>query len=199
MRINLADECRKLEEQMQGDTSGPTARRQEFELRAYAVDPGSQWIGRPITALELSANGQRVFVERVRSRGQVLEGDPMMALHAGDTVAVSGRRTTLVDVLEPHNSGLREVDDKELLDQPGDIVDVVVTNAAFDGRTLSELGKEQATRGVFLRRITRAGQPVVMLPETKVHRGDVLTIVGSRGQCAACDRVSSASRIARPT
>ena len=179
MRIDLADECRKLEQQMQGDTSDRTARRQEFELRAYAVDPGSQWVGRPITALELSANGQRVFVERIRSHGQVLEGDPMMALHAGDTVAVSGRRTTLVDVLEQINSGLREVDDKELLDQPGDIVDVVVTSPSLDGRTLSELAKKQATRGAFLRRITRAGQPVVMLPETKVYRGDVLTIVGS--------------------
>lgn len=179
MRVNLADECRALEEQMQGDTSEPLLMRREFELRAYTVDPGSQWIGRQITALELSANGPRLFVERIRSRGQVLEGDPKMALHAGDTVAISGRRTTLVEVLEQNNSGLREVDDKELLEQPGDIVDVVVTNRAFDGRALLDLGAKQATRGVFLRRITRAGQPVAMLPETKVHRGDVLTIVGS--------------------
>ena len=43
---------------------------------------------------------------------------------------MSGRRTTLVDALEQSDIGLREVDDKELLDQPGDIVDVVVTSAA---------------------------------------------------------------------
>lgn len=179
LRVNLADECRELEEQMQGDASAPLVRRQEFELRAYAVDPGSQWVGCQVAALEFSASGQRIFVERIRSRGQVLEGGPKMTLHAGDTVAVSARRTTLVEVLEQNNSGLREVDDKELLDQPGDIVDVVVTNKAFDGRTLLDLSETQAARGVFLRRITRAGQPVVMLPETKVYRGDMLTIVGS--------------------
>ena len=73
---------------------------------------------------------------------------------------MAGRRTTLVEVLERPGSGLREVDDKELLDMPGDAVDVVVTNAAIDGRTLAELGREEAARGVFLRRITRGGEPL---------------------------------------
>jgi hypothetical protein len=55
-------------------------------------------------------------------------------------------------VLEAPGSGLREVDDRDLLDMTGDLVDVVVTNAALDGLTLAELGREQAVRGVFLRR-----------------------------------------------
>ena len=92
----------------------------------------------------------RIAVDRVRSGGLVHEGDPALQLRAGDVVAVAGRRNTLVEVLERSGSGLREVDDKELLDLPGDVVDVVVTNAAIDGRTLGELGAEQAARGVFL-------------------------------------------------
>jgi len=94
-------------------------------------------------------------------------------------VAVSGRRTTLVEVLEAPGSGLREVDDRELLDVPGEVVDVVVTSKDVDGRTLADLGRENAYRGVFLRNITRGGSDLGMLPDTKVHRGDVLTLVGS--------------------
>ena len=137
----------------------------------------------------------RIAVDRVRSGGQVHEGDPGLQLRAGDVVAVAGRRKTLVEVLERPGSGLREVDDKELLDLPGDVVDVVVTNAAIDGRTLGELGAEQAARGVFLRRITRAGEPLGILPATKVQRGDVLTIVGSAANVArAVDLIGVADR-----
>lgn len=184
MRIDLAEECRKLEDEMRGGESKQDLVRPEFELRAYALDPGSQWIGKRASILEHSATGDRIYVERVRSRGQVLERDAGRTLRAGDIIAVSGRRATLVEALEKSDSGLREVDDKELLDLPGDIVDVVVTNAAVDGRTLSELGRQEASRGVFLRRITRAGEPLGMLAETKVHRGDVLTIVGSAANVA---------------
>jgi putative transport protein len=58
-------------------------------------------------------------------------------------------------------------------------VDVVVTSKAIDGRTLADLGADQSFRGIFLRRITRGGVDLGKLPDTKVHRGDVLTIVGS--------------------
>ena len=49
-----------------------TARR-EFELRAYAVDPGSRFVGRGIADLEASAHGARIFVEQLRRRGQIVE------------------------------------------------------------------------------------------------------------------------------
>jgi putative transport protein len=179
MRVDLAEECRKLEKEMGGDESSEVTVRREFEARAYAVDRGSPWVGKSVAALESSANGERVFVERVRSRGRVKETEPELVLSPGDVVALSARRTTLVEIFDISGSGLREVDDKELLDMPGDIVDVVVTKGGIDRRKLSELGTSDAARGVFLRRITRGGQPVAMLPDTIVNRGDVLTVVGS--------------------
>jgi putative transport protein len=179
MRVDLAEECRKLEEQMTGDTTPQLAARREYELRAYAVDPGSRWVGRHVDELEASAQGVRIFVERVRSRGQIVPVEDVRALRAGDTVAVSGPRTTLVEVLEAEGSGLREVDDRDLLDVAVDVVDVVVTSAAVDGRTLRELAQSQAARGIFLRRITRAGTPLGTLPDTRVYRGDVLTLIGA--------------------
>jgi putative transport protein len=179
MRVDLAEECRKLEEQMQGGAAQQASARREHEFRAYAVDPGSRFVGRSLADLEASAPGARIFVEQVRSRGQIVVSRGVQTLREGDVVAVAGRRTTLVEVLEAPGSGLREVDDRELLDVPSDVVDVVVTNKAIDGRMLADLAQDEASRGVFLRRITRAGTDIGMLPDTKLHRGDVLTLVGS--------------------
>jgi putative transport protein len=179
MRVDLAEECRKLEEQMQGGQAAQASARREFELRAYAVDPGSRFVGHGIGDLEAFAPGARIFVEQVRSRGQIVASRDVKQLKAGDVIAVAGRRTTLVEVLEAPGSGLREVDDRELLDVPGEVVDVVVTNKEIDGKKLISLGHDEAARGVFLRRITRGGADLGMLPDTTVHRGDVLTLVGS--------------------
>jgi putative transport protein len=193
LRVDLAEECRKLEEQMQGGAANQPSARREHELRAYAVDPGSRFVGRGIADLEASARGARVFVEQVRSRGQIVENRDVKVLKEGDVVAISGARTTLVEVLEAPGSGLREVDDRELLDLPAEIVDVVVTSKEIDGRTLADLARDEVSRGVFLRRITRAGTTLGMLPDTKLQRGDVLTLAGSAASTA---RVAAAFGVA---
>jgi putative transport protein len=178
MRVDLAEECRKFEERSQGGAASQASTRREVELRGYAIDPGSQWVGRTTGAIESSA-GARIFVERIRRGGQLLDADSSRVLRVGDVIAVSGPREALVETLEAPGSGLRETDDRELLELPAEIVDVVVTNAEVDGKALEVLAQEQSTRGVFLRRIARAGTAIGMLPDTKVHRGDVLTIVGT--------------------
>jgi putative transport protein len=179
LRVDLAEECRKLEQQMQGGAAEQVSARREHEMRAYAVDPGSRLVGRSIAELESIAPGARIFVEQVRSRGEIVAARDVKVLREGDVVVVAGRRTTLVEVLEATGSGLREVDDRELLDVPSDVVDIVVTNKEIDGRSLAGLAVDPLSRGVFLRRIARGGTDLGMLPDTKVHRGDVLTIVGS--------------------
>jgi putative transport protein len=178
MRVNLADECRKLEEKTQGAAVEQASTRRRFEMRGYAIDPGSQWAGRRAADLE-AWSGSRVFVERMRRRGQLFQGDGNEVLQVGDVIAVSGPRESLVEALEAPGSGLRETDDRELLELSAELVDVVVTNAEVDGMALSDLAGSEATRGVFLRRVLRAGVAIGVLPGTKVHRGDVLTIVGS--------------------
>jgi putative transport protein len=184
MRVDLAEECRKLEEQMQGGGAIQMSARREHELRAYAIDPGSRFIGRGVADLESSGQGARTFVEQLRRRGQIVGPRDVDALQAGDVVAISGPRTTLVEVLEAPGSGLREVDDRELLDLPSEVVDVVMTNKGFDGRSLAELARDEISRGVFLRRLSRAGTTLGILPDTRIHRGDVLTIAGSAASTA---------------
>src|SRR5262249_60388062 len=59
-------------------------------------------------------------------------------------------------------------------------VDVFVTNKAVDGKTLVELAQRPTSRGVFLRKITRGAvaTTIPILPNTKIYRGDILTLVG---------------------
>ena len=194
LRVDLAEECRKLEEEMRGGVSAQHSARREFEFRAYAVDPGSGLVGRSLADLEALA--PRIFVEQVRRRGDIVASRDVSVLREGDVVAVAGRRTTLVEVLEAPGSGLREVDDRELLEVPSDVVDVVVTNKAIEGRTLADLALDEASRGVFLRTITRAGTDLGKLANTIVHRGDVLTLVGSAASTTrAIEAIGVADRV----
>jgi putative transport protein len=178
LRIDLAAECRQLEHEMGSNAANALIVRREFELRAYSLSDGSPWVGRRVEDFE-AAGGTRVFIERCRSRGRIIDADAARTLNAGDVIAVSGRRSTLVEVLEAPGSGLYEVDDRELLDLMADLVDVVVTNKDIDGKTLAEIAGMEGTRGVFLRQLQRSGTAVAALPNTVINRGDVVTIVGS--------------------
>jgi putative transport protein len=77
-----------------------------------------------------------------------------------------------------------EVDDKELLDFPVEILDVVLTKKALDGKALKEIAETEPWRtlfrGVFLRKLTRAGQEIPLTPATQTERGDLLTIIGAK-------------------
>jgi putative transport protein len=109
-------------------------------------------------------------------------------LQEGDIVAVAGARDVLVNVL---GANAIEVDDPELLNVPAGGVDVYVTNKAVDGKTLVELAKSPNARGVFLRKITRGATAttIPILPNTTIHRGDILTVVGRTQDTAAVTKL----------
>lgn len=178
MGIDLEEECRRYEQQMQGARAGQSASRRDVEFRAYAVQPGSPMIGRTIGDIEQRASAARLFVERLRRGGALIEPDQSTIVELGDTLAIAGRRELLVGRVEEQRLSVLEVDDRELLDIPAESVDVVVTSGRVDGATLADLAREEYARSVFLRRITRAGTEIPMFPGTVVQRGDVLTIVG---------------------
>jgi putative transport protein len=178
MGVDLEEQCRRYEQQMQGGGAAASTARRDIEYRAYTVPAGSPLIGKRIRELEQAASDARLFVERVRRGEQIFDPDETTTLQSGDSLAVTGRRELLVERIDEQRLGVREVDDRGLLDIPGDVVDVVVTRADIDGRTLADLAREDAVRSVYLRRITRSGTPVAMFPATEIHRGDVLTLVG---------------------
>jgi putative transport protein len=178
MGVNLEEECRRYEEQLRGGRARESVSRREVEYRAYMVQPGSPLVARTIADLEAIARDSRLFVERLRRNNQIVEPKTSAVVEAGDTLAITGRRELLIARIDEQKLGLREVDDRALLDIPAEVLDVVVTHADVDGRTLEDLADDDYVRGVYLRRLTRAGTPVAMFPTTTVHRGDVVTLVG---------------------
>ncbi len=180
MRVDLAAECRQLEEQMGAVTAEPgvLSAYARHAVRAYRVP--TDVAGRTVQQLEQLFGGERVFIERLRQGDGIRESAPDLVVRAGDTVALAGRRDLLLGSTNP--LAAYEVDDADLLDIPVVIVEMTLTNRALAGRTIGEgariLGEH--SRGVFLRQVTRSGQPLPFALETVLERGDVLTVVGAK-------------------
>ncbi|MBZ9654837.1 aspartate-alanine antiporter [Phyllobacterium lublinensis] len=177
--IDLEAECKRYEEEHGGkkELGGAGTAWHNYELRAFRVKDGGRVVGLTARQAEALIPEQRVFVERVRRGGKVLDATEDTVIQAGDIVAVAGRREVLVSLI---GAAAEEVDDRELLAVPVEGVDVLVTSKHADGKTLAELAQMPSSRGVFLRRIVRGATAtdIPILPNTKIHRGDILTLVG---------------------
>jgi putative transport protein len=179
LRIDLPAACKDYEEKQGGtkEMGGAGSAWHRWELRAFQVKPGGKAVGLRAAEAEALVPDARVFVQRVRHNGTIEEATADTVLRENDVVAVVGTREVLVNVL---GATAQEVEDPELLNVPVAGVDVYVTNKSIDGKTLAEGAKMPAARGVFLRKITRGATAtsIPILPNTKIQRGDILTIVG---------------------
>ncbi|WP_018697959.1 aspartate-alanine antiporter [Amorphus coralli] len=178
---NIAEACKQYERDVlkgaskDGDYISAWRAR---ELRAYRVREDGVAVGKSRIALEEMAEGERIFVERLRRDGEIVIPTDETILMAGDIVAVAGRREALVTLF----GEAVEVDDRELLDVPVEAVDVLITSKALDGRELIDIAKQPYTRGVYLNSIRRgsAAVNIPILPGTKINRGDILRVAGSK-------------------
>ncbi len=178
MRVNLKDEARKLQAQLSGPEMGGGETLSAFQslgVRAYQVTK-PELLNRSLAELEARPKGNRIFISRIRRDGRIIEPEPELILREGDIIAVLARSELLMGrgtEIGP------EVDDRELLDFPIEFLDVVITNKAFDHISLSELAKQAFARGVFLKKLTRAGQLIPFSSSTRLERGDLMTLVGA--------------------
>jgi putative transport protein len=175
--VDLGAACAEYEKQLGGGIPGADPGRlsayRRFELRAYRIEAGCGLTGRPVREL---FPGFRIFVERVRRGGRILDADADTLLEPGDVVSISGPRAILVEQVEPT---LPEVEDEELLDMPVEVLDVFVRSREHSGVTVRELSEESFARGTYIRRITRNRVEIPILPETQIQRGDILRVAGS--------------------
>src|SRR5687768_4667355 len=188
--INLEAACKDYEAKHGGgkkELGGAGSAWHRWVLRAYKVRQGGKAAGLRAAEAESMVSGARLFIQRIRRDGQIIDATADTVLQAGDVVAVAGEREVLVRVLQEAD----EVDDKELLAVPIEGVDVLVTNKEVDGKTLAELAQTPAARGVFLRKITRGATAtdIPILPSTPINRGDLLTLVGRTQDVAAATRM----------
>jgi putative transport protein len=178
MRVNLREEGKKLQAQVGGDEEadpGVFSAFLTFDVRAYRVT-SERLVNRTVAALEAMPREFRIFISRVRRDGTIIEVLPGTVIQKNDVVAVMARS----EILMARGTEIGpEVNDRQLLDFPVQILDVVVTNKAISGKTLRALALSDNARGVFLRKLTRAGQVMPFTLDTVLDRGDVLTLAGA--------------------
>src|SRR5436190_11340294 len=199
LRFDLAKACKDYEEKHGGtkELGGAGTAWHRWEVRAFRVQANSRVNGLRAAEAEALVPNARVFVLRLRRNGVIEEAAADTVLREGDVVAVVGAREVLVNIIgeraklaavsggrEGTTIGgpatIEEIDDRELLSVPVEGIDVCVTKKELDGKTLAEIAQQPGARGVFLRKITRGAvaTSIPILPNTKIFRGDILSIAG---------------------
>jgi len=178
MRVNLKEEARKLRAKIAasggGEPETPSA-YQSLAVRAYRVTH-PDLLNRTVGELEARPRQTRVFISRMRREGKIIEPTAEIVVRKDDVVAILARSELLTDRGEEIGD---EIDDKELLDFPIEVLDVVMTNKSVVGKTILDLAAMDFARGVFLKKLTRTGEPMPFSPATRVERGDIMTLIGA--------------------
>ncbi len=196
LRRPLAEACAELESKLNapsdGQTTGQSARR-AVEARAFRIN--ERWVGMTVADAERKIPPDvKAFVGQVRRGDEIIMATPNLKLEEGDVVSIAGLRGYIVQ----HAKDIgEEVDDKDLLDVPVDIADIVVSRREIAGKTIFELNRLPAARTVFLRRFSRSGGEMPVYGGLKVERGDVLTMVGTPKHIA--DAAAVLGYVDRPT
>jgi putative transport protein len=175
--IDLRTEALKLEQSlgMTRTKPGLASAWRKFELRAYRLDPQSPLVGLTVAAAEARIPEERLFIHRIRRGEQILAAEPGTILEAGDVIALSAPRKTIVEWIGPR---AEELEDRELLDIPLMSADVFLIDPKLAGSTLLEASQQNWTRGLYLRSLSRGGQELPIAPGIVLERGDILRIVG---------------------
>jgi len=196
MGINLRAEGTRVQAEAGGGSEpglGVSSAARAFAVRAYRVT-NPKLMNKTVAEIEALPQDIRVFIVRIRHGGEIIEAAPTSIIRQDDVVAVAARAEVHVErgaTVGP------EVDDKALLDIPIESLDVVITHRSMVGKSLAELAQLEWARGVFLRKLIRAGQDIPVAPGIRVDRGDVLRLVGTE---AAVERAVKALGYAdRPT
>jgi putative transport protein len=185
--VNLREASRKLNEKLTGKPEtepGVDSAFQEWALRAFLVT-NPQWADRAVANIEQSIPGARIFIQRIRHNGVISDPAPDVIVQSGDVISVLARQSVMLETLTGIGT---EVLDRELLDFPVAYREIVVTKKQAVDKTLSELSAGSG-QGVLLHKLIREGQEMPFSPETRVHRGDLLSVSGRINdlECAARD------------
>lgn len=182
LRVDLPKACKEYEEKLGGvdPNEGMRSAYTELLVRSYRVTPTSSIKDKTVAAIEESFRPDRVFINRIRHGKNIAEADATTLVAEGDEVLVSARRSVLIPI-EPQFG--TEVDDRELMDIPTENIDVIVTNKELVGLSIKEIAESgmirEHGRGVFVKKISRGGIEMPLLPSTTIDRGDVLNVAGA--------------------
>src|SRR5580698_1268942 len=97
--IDLEAACKDYEEKHGGkkQRGGPGTAWHQFDLRAFRVRERGPVVGKTVQEAEALIPDQRVFIQRIRQGGKIMDATTDTVIHAGDVVAVAGRRDVLIN------------------------------------------------------------------------------------------------------
>ena len=180
MNINLKEETRTLEKEMSGGSEAEVLSPELFSwykqlnLRAYRVTNPSL-SGKTVAEIEALFPG-RVAVDKLKRGIQVLDPAPDTIIGTGDIVALVGDRG---EFLKGDEQIGPEVEDRDVVDLIGEILEICVTKPEAVGQTLGQISEAHG-HGCFLRKITRQGQELPLTRDLVVHKCDVLQVTGAQ-------------------
>jgi len=180
LRVDLAAECRRYEEEMSKGTpdGGIETAWHQYIVRAFRLHDPKLLVGKTVAEAEQSVSHSRIFLEQLRRDGKIIPFTADTVLQLNDVIAVSGPHSSIVH----WSNHAEEVEDHDLLAFPMESAEVLLTSKSIHGRTLIDIATEDYARGVYIDRIRR-GMTSVDIPvkaQTKVYRGDMVSLKGSK-------------------
>ncbi|MEV7726024.1 aspartate-alanine antiporter [Streptomyces sp. NPDC087917] len=181
-RRDLVAESAQLAKELDAPADNPDLHEGYYEavLRAYTmVHP--DLVGRTIEDFEQQqkALDRRIYITRIRRDGAILDHTQQTVLRAGDVVAVSALRDSLVAFDARTHIG-PESDDVELLGYQTETLHVVVSEKAQLGKSIAELRAEPFMVGVYIDKLYRAGSEFPYRLTTPIERGDTVILSGPK-------------------
>ena len=146
-------------------------------FRAYRAESSYFDTTRTVAEIEayIKKMNRRVFVERLRIDGKIVEPDFTTRVKKGAEIVLSGRREY---VIEDESWIGPEIADNELLSFPMEQVRVMLTKKTVDGITVDQLRMKPFMTGVIVKSISRGGVEIPVLAQTELCAGDIVTING---------------------
>ncbi|MDE6653252.1 MAG: aspartate-alanine antiporter, partial [Muribaculaceae bacterium] len=153
-------------------------------FRAYNVT--NDFFADGITVADIQKHllslGKRLFVERLRINGEIVDPMPDLKVNKGDSIVLSGRRESIIGDetwIGP------EINDSELLSFPAESLSVVVSKKGADGKTVDQLRAQKYMYGVSIKSIVRGNVSLPVLAQTKLFAGDTISVVGLKSEVEA--------------
>ncbi|CAM2154774.1 putative transport protein [Pararobbsia alpina] len=182
LRVNLRDESERLWREMGGESALEDGQRQAMAslvTRVFKVGPALNGVA--VGVLE-QRHGGALTVEQVERNGVPSIVGANFVFAQNDIAMIMGRRDALlagaadigVEIAGRDSFGLAKAER----------LDVVLTRKDLEGVSLRELrGRSTAERGrgIYVEAVTRLEATIPALPATRLNRGDILTLAGTKG------------------
>lgn len=179
LRIDLKKECARYEQEMKigNETNHLNSAWRPYTIRAFRLKTEGLIAGKTVKQAESEADA-RLFLERLRRNGKIIDFNDNTMLQVGDIVAVSGDSEALIY----WSNHAEESADSDLVDIPIETVDVIITKKKVNNIKLIDLAKEDYTRGIYVTRIRRGSMGVDLPVEAQLtlNRGDIVSITGTQ-------------------